>query len=105
MPNTINMTTVMAAAQDAYVANVTRDLTKKMTVIAKRTSQIDAYKAELAKALDAHVAAFTKKTTEFTNEVTAATTPAQISAILEAYQFPAKSIHFFAPSLTPSQAD
>lgn len=85
----IDMTAVKDAAQAGYEADVTKELTKKMKVIAKRQSQVDAF-----------VAAWNEKVKEFNDAINAATTPAQISAVLEAHKFPAKVLHF-----TPSQED
>ena len=79
----IDMTAVQTAAQEGYVADVTKELTKKLKVLAKRQSQIDAF-----------VAGFNKRVADFNAAIAAATTPAQISEVLNAHKFPAKSIHF-----------
>lgn len=86
---TVNMTEVKAAAQAEYEKDVTKELTKKVKVIAKRQSQIDAY-----------VAGWNKRVSEFNADIDAATTPAQIMEALDAHKFPAKSIAF-----NPKQED
>ena len=81
MPFDINA--IQATAQQQYADGVTKELTKKLKVIALRQSQIDAF-----------VARWNKRVAEFNAAVAAATTPAQITEVLEAYKFPASSIHF-----------
>lgn len=86
---TIDMTAVKAAAQAKYEEGVTKELTKKFTVIAKRQSQVDAY-----------VASFNKRIEDFNTAIDAATTPAQIMEVIEAHKFPASSLAF-----NPKQED
>lgn len=82
-----NLADVKLAAQAKYQEGVTKELTKKYSVIAKRQSQIDAF-----------VAAWNARVKEFEDAINAATTPAQISEVVNAHKFPACSIHF-----TPKQ--
>lgn len=82
MPN-IDMTAVTAAAQAGYVEDITKELTKKLKVVAKRQSQVNSF-----------VAYFSKRVKDFNDAVAATTEPAEVSAVLEAHKFPASSICF-----------
>lgn len=100
---TIDMQAIKTEAQNAYVADVAKDLVKKNKVIAKRQSQIDAYMNVLNKQVEEYKAAWNKKLADFENAVTGSTTPAEITAALNSFKFPASSIHFYPAVFTPSQ--
>jgi threonine dehydrogenase-like Zn-dependent dehydrogenase len=106
MPNlTLDTAAMKAAANDAYNAKVTAKLQEKYEVIAKRTSQRNAYKNALMKALGEADAAFDTKVADFEKAVAAATTGAEVSVALEAFNFHSRTVHFIPPVFTPSQED
>lgn len=85
----IDMNAVRTEAATKYQESVAKELTKKLTVVTKRQSQIDAY-----------VNAWNKRVKEFNDAIETAATPAEITEVLNAHKFPASSIAF-----TPRQDD
>lgn len=84
MPDTVstNLADIKAAAAALRNEEVTKELTKKYKVIAKRRNQ-----------LDAHVKGFEAKVTAFETQLNASENPEQIVAALAAHKFPASTIN------------
>ena len=85
-----DISSIQAAAAAQYEAKVVKELTTKMSVIAKRKSQLAAFN-------DRMTALFA----EFETDLAAAgNNPAKVKEVLEAHKFPASVMHF-----TPRQDD
>lgn len=73
----LDVSTIAQAALDQRTAEVTKEVVKKLNVIAKRQAYIQT-----------HLDNFNKKVADFNTALTTAATPEQIMAVLEAFKFP-----------------
>lgn len=78
---TMNIDEIKAKALSERGEEVSKEMTKKYKVIAKRQGQ-----------LDAHVTSFAAKVRAFEDAVTAADTPEKVLGVLAAHKFPASTI-------------